>query len=146
MHRKYHVGVMLAATALVFLGCNRQSGPPREPTTPLTGVVLVDGQPAKELRVTVHRAGATDPESYVAMAFTDETGKFSLSTYEAKDGVPEGEYVLTFMWGEINPLSFAYGPPDKLNGRYTDPAKSEFKVKVERGKPADMGTIQLTTK
>ncbi|GIW94367.1 MAG: hypothetical protein KatS3mg110_2408 [Pirellulaceae bacterium] len=136
----------VTVVALVAGGCSRSSGPPRQPTYPLTGVVTVDGQPAKEVRVAVHPAGATDPESAVATAFTDENGKFSLSTYESGDGVPEGEYVVTFMWGTINPFSFQYGPPDKLNGRYADPAKSQFRVKVEKGKPADMGTISLSTK
>ncbi len=126
--------------------CSRSSGPPRQPTYPLTGTVTVDGQPAKEVRVAVYPAGTTDPEAAIATAFTDELGKFSLSTYESGDGVPEGEYVVTFMWGAINPLSFQYGPPDKLNGRYSDPAKSEFRIRVERGQPADMGTIALSTK
>jgi hypothetical protein len=128
------------------VACNRQQGPPRQPTYPLSGIVHVDGQPAKEVRVAVHPAGATDAESYVAVAFTDETGKFVFSTYEAKDGVPAGEYVVTFLWGQVNPFSMQYGPPDKLNGKYADPAKSEFKVTVTAGKPTDMGVIQLTTK
>ncbi|MFH1922367.1 MAG: hypothetical protein ABIP48_21095 [Planctomycetota bacterium] len=35
---------------------------------------------------------------------------------------------------------------DKLKGKYSDPAKSEFKVTVTEGQPTDMGRFELTTK
>ena len=79
------------------------------------------------------------------VAFTDEEGKFEISTYESSDGVPAGEYALTFMWGKWN-MSGSYGGPDKLNDRYTDPKTSEVKVTVKDGEPTDLGTIELTTK
>jgi hypothetical protein len=53
--------------------------------------------------------------------------------------------VLTFLWGSINPMTMAYGDPDKLNGRYTDPKKSTQKVTIA-GKPVDLGTIELSSK
>ena len=74
------------------------------------------------------------------------TRTIEIATYEASDGVPEGEYVLTFMWGKINLISGGYGGPDKLNGRYTDPETSEVKVTVKAGEATELGTIELTTK
>ena len=76
---------------------------------------------------------------------TDENGKFSASTYDAGDGAPEGEYSVTFEWNKLNTVSMSFDG-DKLDGKYNDPKKSTFKIKVEDGKPADMGKIELTTK
>jgi hypothetical protein len=77
---------------------------------------------------------------------TGPDGKFAISTYQSADGVPAGEYLLTFVWGRFDMISKSYGGPDKLNGRYADHQKSEHRVQVESGKPTDLGRIELTTK
>ncbi|MDZ7616888.1 MAG: hypothetical protein U1E05_07790, partial [Patescibacteria group bacterium] len=82
----------------------------------------------------------------VSSALTDEAGKFAVATYKTGDGLPEGEYSLTFSWQEYNVMARGFTGPDKLRGRYADPAKSEFRVVAERGKPIDLGRIELTTK
>jgi hypothetical protein len=82
----------------------------------------------------------------VSSAFTGQDGGFSISTYESGDGVPAGDYVLTFMWGQKEAFSGGYGGPDKLSNRYTDPKKSPVRFTVEAGKPTDLGRIDLTTK
>ena len=69
-----------------------------------------------------------------------------ISTYNAGDGVPPGEYTLTFAWQEFNLLSRQYSGPDKLKQRYSDPANSTFKITVKEGEELDMGIIALTTK
>ena len=132
---------------LLFLGaCGGHKGY-RKPTFPVTGTVYVDGQPADQLQVTLHDVKGMDSKHpTLSSAYTDTEGKFTLNTYGIGDGVPEGEYKVTFMWGQSNTLSMQYGGPDKLNDRYTLPEKSEYRVKVEKGKPADMGKIDLTTK
>ena len=79
-------------------------------------------------------------------AFTDEEGRFSIGTYEGADGAPEGEYKLTFLWGQFSLMSGQYGGPDKLKKRYLNPEKSEFQFTVKPGEPTDLGTIELTTK
>ena len=33
---------------------------------------------------------------------------------------------------------------DKLNGKYNDPQQSEFRIRVEKVKPLDMGRIDLS--
>jgi hypothetical protein len=109
--------------------------------------VYVDGQPADGLAVTCHSVAGLDKESpTLSSAFTGKDGKFEISTYESADGVPAGDYVLTFVWGKWNTISMTYGGPDKLNDRYKDPKTSEFKVSVQQGKPTDLGRIELTTK
>ena len=77
---------------------------------------------------------------------TDVEGKFAISTYQSGDGLPEGEYALTFMWGQLNLISKSYGGPDKLNGRYLNAQTSEHRVTVEAGDPIDLGRIELSTR
>jgi len=118
---------------------------PRVPTTPVAGVVLVDGRPAEYLSVSCEPQFERAAEIPGASAFTDKDGKFAISTFEAGDGAPPGKYKLTFMWGQINLLNGQYGGPDKLKGRYRKAASSEHEVTVG-DQPLDLGTIELTTK
>lgn len=130
-----------------MVGCGPQST--NKPTYPVVGRVLVDGQPADYLAVNVEPVdGKLDPEQpTVSQAFTDADGRFSLSTYVQGDGVPEGEYVLTFMWGQMNLISMNYGGPDKLKGRYQSAQDSNVRFTVQKSKEKmDLGDIELTTK
>jgi hypothetical protein len=134
-----------AACCLLLCSCGKQ-GPPRKDTFPVTGEVRVDGQPAALLAVRcIDVKGLDKAAPSTSAAFTDESGKFKIATYQSADGVPEGEYVLTFEWGKWN-LDGSYGGADKLKNRYKDPKKAIKQFKVEKGKATDLGTIELTTK
>lgn len=134
----------LSVCSLCSCSTKREYG---KETFPVTGELYVDGQPAAQVLVKFHDVNGMDKQNPTeSSTFTDEAGKFALSTFEAGDGVPAGDYIATFMWGQLNPLSNQYGGPDKLKNKYVDPKKSEFKVKVEPGQPTDMGRIELTTK
>lgn len=140
--RLFSVAILLA----IAIGCSPQ-GPPRTPTFPITGQVYVDGQPAAELAVFFTNTNGVDKnQPTFSTANTDAEGKFKVSTYESGDGIPEGTYAVTFMWGQVNLMTMSYGGPDKLNDRYSDPETSTFKVTVKRGEPADMGKLSLSTK
>lgn len=132
---------------LIIVGCGNKGpqGGPRVATAGVTGIVHVDGQPAAYLRVTANpTGGGAVPIPPAALTTTD--GKFELSTYEAGDGIPAGEYRLTFEWGEINLLNGQY-TGDKLNGKYAKPDSSQVTVKVTEGdQGTDLGIIELTTK
>ncbi|MDD4271025.1 MAG: hypothetical protein PHO07_02475 [Pirellulales bacterium] len=137
---------LLAGVCLSGVACSEQ-GPPRKETYPVTGQVYVDGAPANYLAVTCHDTKGMDAAMpTVSSAFTGEDGGFSISTYESGDGVPAGDYVLTFMWGQKEAFSGRYGGPDKLNNRYTDPKDAPVRFTVEAGKPTDLGRIELTKK
>ncbi len=136
----------VVVTCLVLTACSGNKINKKE-TYPVTGKVTVDGAPAAELKVVLHDDKGMDTANpTMSMGFTDAEGKFAVSTYDQSDGVPAGDYTLTFEWGQLNVLSMEYGGPDKLNGKYNDPKTSTIKVKVEAGKPTDMGTIELTAK
>jgi len=136
--------LVMIAVSLLFCSCSKRDY--GKETIPVTGEVYVDGSPAAELNVTLHNVNGMDASvPTVSATFTKEDGTFALSTFEEGDGVPVGEYVATFEWGQFNALSRSY-EKDKLKGKYKDPKKSEFKVSVVEGQPTDMGRIDLKTK
>ena len=138
------VALCLLASLPTCISCG-SAGPERLATYPVTGEVYIDGKPGGDVGVALHRVGGVDSNHpTVTTTRTEENGKFSLSTYEAGDGAPEGDYVVTFAWDELDKLSMAYSN-DKLKGKYSDPDKSEHKVKVA-GAAVDLGRIELSTK
>jgi hypothetical protein len=147
--RSWIVGLCVC---VVFSSCSSRKTPDQKPTYPVKGEVTVDGKSAANVRVgctDMKDVNAKDPT--VLYALTKENGKFEVSSYQPGDGAPEGEYVVTFTWG-IKPgggrgRKAADGTGgDKLNNRYSDPKKSQVRFKVEKGKPTDLGKIDLTTK
>jgi hypothetical protein len=137
----------LASAAVLLCSCSEERDPSWKETYPVTGEVYVDGQPVEGLYVQLHPvAGVDTTNPTFSGAMTDKDGKFAISTYEEGDGVPAGEYTLTFMWGQLNLFSMQYGGPDKLNNKYNDPKTSSFRVSVANGEPTDLGRIELTTK
>lgn len=120
----------------------------RDPIFKVTGKLLIDGQPQAQVAVTCNRPKDDPPPEgtsapIVPSGLTDAQGKFSIGTYESADGVPNGTYVLTFAWGQVDMISGRYGG-DRLKGKYKDPQKSEFQATVN-GKPVDLGVIELKT-
>jgi hypothetical protein len=131
----------LLLLALILAGCSsEQRGGPRMATYPVTGIVTVDGKPAAQLTVECHPEPGAQLKHEVA-TLTDDQGKFSIATYEAGDGIPEGSYKLAFIW--IEP---GIAARDRLKGAYADKKKSTHTVTVVKGQPTDLGTIELTTK
>jgi hypothetical protein len=137
--------VLLMLSFAVGAGCS-DKGPQRVKTFPVKGVILVDGKPAGNLAIECHNVNGMDKQNpTMSQALTDEQGKFSIGTYEAGDGVPAGDYSLTFLWGDWQPFSMTYGGPDKLKDRYRDPKTSPAKFTVKPGVPTELGEIKLTT-
>ena len=126
----------------LFCGCSspRRDGP-RLDTTPVTGVVEVDGEPAESLLVECHPQPGADTIKHPLTGMTDAEGRFSMSMYQAGDGLPEGTYNLVFVWEEMG-----LPPKDKLKGAYADPKKSKHQITVVTGESNDMGLIELSTK
>ena len=137
---------VVASVLVCGIACSKEQRGNRKETSPVKGKVLVDGQPVGQMAVRCFSVTGIDKENpSLSSCFTGQDGTFQISTYEQGDGVPEGEYALTFQWGELNLFSKSYDG-DKLNGRYNDPAKSEVKFTVTKGQPVELGEIKLTTK
>jgi hypothetical protein len=127
--------------AIVFVtlatipACGKTSG--RTKVYPAQGKVLVRGTPAGGATVVFYPAGeAKTPGVPAPQGTTDSQGVFKLSSYEAGDGAPEGEYKVSIIWPEPLPPNVresAEGPKDRLGSRYSDPQKSKLAAKVEKG-------------
>lgn len=138
------IRILVLLSLLIPTGCSKpQRGGPRFKTSPVTGTVLIDGQPKEMVEVTCHPDAASTTIKYPVVTMVDRDGKFSLGTYEGNDGLPEGTYKLTFKWLEPGLVL-----KDKLKGAYDDPQKTEYSVtvKADKGEKLDAGLIDLKTK
>ena len=123
MRRLWAFGLCLCLTS-----CSNKYGD--HPPFPVSGQVLVNGQPAKGVRVVFYHLGDWgDNKSIVPQAWTEEDGQFVLETYGVKDGAPAGDYRVTAEWP-----SYRRGKnwgPDKLGAKYAKAETSGLTVHVE---------------
>jgi hypothetical protein len=137
-------GPLLVALLLVVLlaGCGKKNG--WLDTYQVKGVVQVDGKPAAQVHISMHPKKVSDERPFVCSAQSDEKGEFVMSTFVTGDGVPAGEYDVTFTWPlRKNPISTLW-EGDKLKGRYADKAKAVHQVTIEK-KAQELEPFKLTT-
>lgn len=120
--------VMVFFVFLLLAGCG---APKRTPTFPVKGKVLVNGKPAADLFVYFHPSSKKDDQSFIPYAQTNEEGDFQLSTFKNGDGIPAGDYLVTFEWREKSgTFKNQFQGPDKLKERFNKPESSTFKVTI----------------
>lgn len=132
----------------LFVFCQCGCGPSqRAPdvrwlTVPVVGMVHVDGAPVAGV------AATATPEPGAEIAYPVSTrsqpdGKFAFGVYRSGDGLPVGNFKLTFQLQKSEKFGQSN---DVLHGRY-DNLKEPIKVfQVEKGEPVDLGVIELSTK
>ena len=134
---------LLALCLLIGLsGC----GNGRKTCYKVSGKVLVNGKPVKNVMVVFNPLDTSPEERLAPSAMTDDNGEFRLSTYDMEDGAPAGNYSVTFTWREPSGLlKNQFDGPDRLKNRYHDPAQKQFLVTVEK-KPMQLDTFNLEMK
>lgn len=155
---------LIAAQMSLVLGCGGARDPlskiKKDPTGVVKGVVQIDGSPKPGVRVYAFKednqqGGLVDPTNNMAnnMTTSGEGGAFAFTTYEARDGLPEGNYALAFFWnGEQLSMEISSDnvrttkEAAAFNKKYGNPAKSEFKFTAKKGTPVDLGVLDLKTK
>ncbi|MDY3552739.1 hypothetical protein R5W24_001827 [Gemmata sp. JC717] len=127
---------LLGLTAAV--SCSSNDGPP---VFPVRGKVLVNGKPAAGVTVSLHQTG----EKTLVMnprGVSAADGTFQIGYQTATDGAPAGQYAVTFVWlpprGETDPEE----KPDRLKGRFSNPATAKWKVTVNAG-PTELEPFDL---
>jgi hypothetical protein len=129
---------------LVCAGCG--GGDQKKAVYPVRGQVLYRGKPAAEALVIftprpLGEVGAW-PQGY-PRARVQEDGSFRLGSYAEDDGAPAGEYAVTVLWMKRPPRD-EENEVDVLQGRYSNPEASPFRVQVKEAKEGnDAGTIDL---
>ncbi len=109
--------------------------------TPLSGVVLVDGSPAEHVYIYANSEAAAQG-SILRYCRTNKEGKFCFTTNLECDGLESGNYALTFKLMPKVDKGEDIGP-DLFKGKYKNPKKSEYNIKVEAGKPQTEVKIEL---
>jgi hypothetical protein len=135
----HRAGFVLLGLALCsFASCG--SGPKQLPTFEVKGQVVQAGKPVPNATVVFHPNFDLGPEVSKPRGTTGEDGTFTLSTYGASDGAPEGEYKVTVeQWLTTNPEK---GPESRLPRKYAKPEESGLTAKVSSGKN-EIPAIQL---
>jgi hypothetical protein len=121
-------------SALISVSCG-QSGRPK--LYPVRGKVLHDGQPAAGARVTFYPKDRTGPQSLSPVGTVLQDGSFELTTFKTGDGAPAGEYDVAIVWPTQpgrKAVAAALVDTDRLNGAYSDPARSGLQARVVEGK------------
>lgn len=158
------IAVLAYVLQLAWLtGCGPKAAPPpvTPPTFPVTGTIHIDGKPVAGVKVMLF-PGTDQIKVYDPImgsphqGTTDDTGKFAITTFYANDGAPVGDYQVLLYWpGELTIMPLG-GDPDspqalppaavRFNKKYSDQHKPYKTIKVEDGKPLDLGTLELKTK
>ena len=105
----------------------------RKTTQPTKGKVFYEGVPVPNAQVTFHLIAPDKKPARTGDAFVEPDGTFVLSSYNANDGAPAGDYVVTVVLRQ--PFFDAQGKPgvNLLPDRYSKPESSDLRVKIKDG-------------
>lgn len=128
--RPYHIGLLIALWAMA--GCGGDDRPPAHPTR---GVVRLKGQPVAGAWVVLTAPDGDRTRAVKPFGKTGPDGEFRLQTYTGEDGAPAGEYAVTITWPGPIPKGDpdATEGPDQFRGRFADPKKPKWKVRIASG-------------
>lgn len=145
--------VVMASSVTALIGCSGSGVPGRPPTHPATGSVSLDGTPVAGATVTlVPQAGG-----HAAVAVTDSSGGFRLTTFQAGDGAVAGTYGVTVEkrvapgaaaadGAEYQPPTGPLPPPENvLPAKYASAETSGLTATIESGRPNTV-TLDLSAK
>ena len=135
-----------AVLCLLSTGCSSERKPVNEkPVVPVSGVVHVNGKPTAGIKIKFHAATQQTSHHVFPKATTGSEGKFTAWTYRIDDGLPPGDYTLTFIdHSKKKPMMRESNAPDLLRGKYSNPKNAEHKITVPEGsEPIVMDTIEL---
>lgn len=148
MHRTAVVGAV-AMWSLLLVGCGGNAPQPPNPkaVVPVKGIIQVNGELAEGVKVTFNQKGGMDMSNpSKSTGRTKPDGTFVATTYAVNDGVPPGDYFLTFEY--FGPMVVGMEAVDQFNGALSYPDRSEHPVTVPATVPDgadafDLGTIDL---
>lgn len=123
-------------------GCSADRGD-RLPVFPVRGKLAYDAPPAHTAMVVFHPVGVPHAAAGKPWGFVQQDGTFRVSTYEANDGAPLGEYAVTVHW-QIADSDGEAGRDLLSASAYADPRTTPLKVSIKPG-PNLLATWRLGT-
>ncbi|MBS0262544.1 MAG: hypothetical protein JSS02_11385 [Planctomycetes bacterium] len=115
-------------------GCSQRVSPPT--TVPVSGKVLLKGEPAAGIRVRMYPLFDMGKIEWGVVGETGPSGEFTLGTGAPGNGAPPGEYIVTFTKPRIDSDPEHNGleiEVDDFQGKYSDPENSRWTVTIEDG-------------
>ena len=117
------------------LGCGASDG--KIKVYPVSGKVLVKGQPAAGARVVFYpTVDEIDGKKLPTPGGeADESGEYRLESYTSKDGAPAGDYKVGITWLAPPPPNATgiFDQKDRLAGRFSNPQSSKRTAHIEKG-------------
>jgi hypothetical protein len=119
-----------ATFTLAAVGCGGKAEAERVPVYPVEGAITFRGQPMPGAFIVLHPMTPNEKAPAPRAEVTKE-GALRVSTYNAGDGAPEGEYVLTIQWNKLvkNGNDVVAGP-NVIPPKYSKPETSGIVVQV----------------
>ena len=129
LRRSRYTSRLFTPCVLLAVAACSAKPPDHSPVYPVRGELLVGGKPAVGAVVSLHPVGNAAPDAVKPQATVEADGTFRPNSYELRDGAPAGDYALTVYWpGGKGPVG-----PDRLKGRYGNPARPVMRVTVKAG-------------
>lgn len=108
-------------------------GPERIEVFPTEGKLLIHGKPVGNVTVFFIPVDNTNPDAVRAYATTKPDGSFSLTTFDAYDGAPAGEYIVTLLYEPLtSALTRAKSKPVVIDKKFVNPATSPLRATVTK--------------
>jgi hypothetical protein len=127
---------------LAAIGCGGKVEAERVPVYPVEGAITFRGQPMPGAFIVLHPKTPNDKAPAPRAEVTKE-GVLRVTTYNAGDGAPEGEYVLTIQWNKlVKNGSDVVAGPNVVPPKYAKPETSGIVVQVAAG-PNTLQPIKL---
>jgi hypothetical protein len=130
---------------MTLLGCGAEDEV-RPALQPVEGKLTINGKPAQGATVVLHPADGRDFDSRGSrpQGDVDIGGAFRITTYQAGDGAPAGDYNVAVLWfGKSGKAS-----ADLLSGAYARPEQTGIRVTVTPGiaelEPIEIKGARLT--
>jgi hypothetical protein len=142
LSRLWAPALLTAIVAFCSCGC----GDGHVQTFPVSGQVLVKGKPAEGAFVVFHPKGGSDKDKAVPRPYatTNADGQFQMTTYEEEDGAPAGSYRVSIVWRPVPKSRLEAEGPDRLHGKYSNPASSGLDVEVSKDPSTVLKPFQLS--
>lgn len=122
---------VVAICGIALLGCGESL--PTKTVYPVSGEVFYKGKPADGCMITFTPKSGVGPKvGWPSFATAGKDGKFSITTNELNDGIPEGEYGVSFSWPGKPTSKDPTGDTaeDQLPVKYHHPDTSGYTVTI----------------
>ena len=129
--------ILFILPVVLLLGCGSSAGK-AEKLVPVTGTVMLDGKPTQGIRLIFQPIKETKAVGGCS-AETDEQGKYEVTHWSKKKGLPPGKYEILFT-RRIKADGTVLGPSesptvvqsmDSISKMYSDPSKAGVHNRIE---------------